>query len=107
MSSTMLTGRVILPAIGLLVGVSLLWQSARTMIVRPEIIPSEEAARSVAPSSGRVSAEGRVVACPGAEVTVATEVLGTIISMPVRERVTVRKGDLIAELRAEDVKASL
>ena len=33
--------------------------------------------------SPRISAEGRVVADPGARVTVGTEVLGTIITMPV------------------------
>ena len=58
-------------------------------------------------SSGRITAEGRVVAYPGAEVTVGTEVLGTIINMPVREKAAVRKGDLLVELRADDVKASL
>ena len=55
----------------------------------------------------RIIAEGRVVAYPGAEVTVGTEVVGTIISVPVHENAVVRKGDLLVELRADDVKASL
>jgi RND family efflux transporter MFP subunit len=48
-----------------------------------------------------------VVAYPGAQVTVGTEVLSTIISMPAGEKKVVRKGDLLAELRADDVNASL
>ena len=40
-------------------------------------------------------------------VTIGTEVLGTIINMPVLEKATVRKGDLLVELRSDDVKASL
>jgi HlyD family secretion protein len=55
----------------------------------------------------RITAEGRVVAYPGAEVTVGSEVAGRIISLRVEEKMTVRKGDLIAELNANDLKASL
>ena len=55
----------------------------------------------------RITAEGRVVAYPGGEVTVGTEVLGTIINMPVREKAAVHKGDLLVELRADEVRASL
>jgi len=40
-------------------------------------------------------------------VTVGTEVLGTIINMHARETVAVRRGDLLAEFRSDDVKASL
>ena len=58
-------------------------------------------------SSGWIAAEGRVVAYPGAEVTVGTEVVGTIINVPAQENAVVRKGDLLVELRADDVKASL
>jgi RND family efflux transporter MFP subunit len=55
----------------------------------------------------RVIAEGRVVTYPGAEVTLGTEVAGTIVSLPVKEKSVVRRGDLIAELRANDLRASL
>ena len=40
-------------------------------------------------------------------MTVGTEVLGTIINMPVLEKATVHKGDLLVELRSDDVKAAL
>ena len=40
-------------------------------------------------------------------MTVGTEVLGTIVNMPVLEKAAVQKGDLLVELRSEDVKAAL
>lgn len=54
-----------------------------------------------------VRAEGWVVTYPGAQVTVGTDVAGTIIRMPVEEKSVVRKGALIAELRADDTRAAL
>ena len=58
-------------------------------------------------TAGRVTAEGRVAAYPGAEVTVGTEVLGTIVAMPAREKASVHRGDLLVQLRDDEVKASL
>ena len=107
MSPTMFLGRVVLPAIGLFVAVGVTWHSLRKVTARTEVISVGEPARSAARSTGRIIAEGRVVAYPGAQVTVGTEVLGTIINMPARETVAVRKGDLLVELRSDDVKASL
>ena len=52
-------------------------------------------------------AEGRVVAYPGAEVVVGTEAAGRIVRLDVLEKSVVRKGDLIAELNADDLRASL
>jgi RND family efflux transporter MFP subunit len=54
-----------------------------------------------------VKAEGRLIAYPGAEVVVGTEVGGTIVRLPVEELSRVRPGDLIAELRSDDLRASL
>lgn len=54
-----------------------------------------------------VIAEGRVVAYPGAEVVVGTEATGRIVRINVQEKSVVRKGDLLAELNAEDLKADL
>ncbi|MDR3639114.1 MAG: efflux RND transporter periplasmic adaptor subunit [Isosphaeraceae bacterium] len=54
----------------------------------------------------RVMAEGRVVAYPGAEVVVGTEAVGRIVRLNVQEKSPVRKGDLVAELNADDLKAS-
>lgn len=78
-----------------------------------------ETAPSVSPATGagsggvtgvaaeRVSAEGRLTTYPGAEVLVGSEVAGTIVSLPVTEKQQVRKGQLIAELRADDLRAQL
>jgi HlyD family secretion protein len=107
MSPTMFLGRVILPAIGLLVAVGVTWHSFRNVTARTEVINVGEPGRSAVRATGRIIAEGRVVAYPGAQVTLGTEVLGTIINMPARETVAVRKGDLLVELRSDDVKASL
>ena len=54
-----------------------------------------------------VVAEGRVATYPGAEVTVGTDVAGTIEKLDVREQDVVHKGDVIAMLRADDMRAAL
>lgn len=107
MSPTMFLGRVVLPTVGLAVAISLSWNSMRKFAAQAESTGMPQPAGAGRQSSGRITAEGRVVAYPGAEVTVGTEVVGTIINMPIRENEVVRKGDLLAELRADDVKASL
>ncbi len=55
----------------------------------------------------RVAAEGRLTTYPGAEVLVGSEVAGTIVDLPVAEKQLVRKGQLIALLRADDLAAQL
>ena len=104
----MFIGRVVLPAAGLVLAIALTWQLGADDHGAHRGDSRGESAQSIAPtarSSGRITAEGRVVAYPGAEVTVGTEVLGTIINMPAREKATVHKGDLLVELRSDDVKA--
>lgn len=54
-----------------------------------------------------VIAEGRVAARPGAEVTVGSDVAGTIERLDVIEQDVVHKGDVIATLRADDLRAAL
>ena len=44
---------------------------------------------------------------PGAEVTVGTESGGTVVNLPVVEKASVRKGDLLVEFQADDQKAAL
>jgi HlyD family secretion protein len=56
--------------------------------------------------SPHVVAEGRVVAYPGAEVVVGTEVAGLIVRLTVKEKSPVRAGDLVAELNSADLRAS-
>jgi HlyD family secretion protein len=107
MSFTMVVGRVLLPAAGLLLAVAIAWHSVRTITARADAGPVRLQSIAAAMSPSRIAAEGRVVAYPGARVTVGTEVLGTIINMPVLEKAAVRKGDLLVELRDDEVKASL
>jgi HlyD family secretion protein len=107
MSATMFLGRVVLPGVGLLLAAVLAWRSVRNITA-----PADEAAHghpsaATSRAPGWIITEGRVVAYPGAQVTVGTEVLATIINMPVREKESVHKGDLLVELRADEVRASL
>jgi len=53
-----------------------------------------------------ISAEGRFVAYPGAEVTVGTDIAGTIERL-VEEKQAVRKGEIVAVIRADDTRAAL
>ena len=107
MSPTMFLGRVVLPVLGLTVAAGLTWNSVRKITAQTEAVRGVEFSGATFHPSDRISAEGRVVAYPGAEVTVGTEVMGTIVNMPALENAAVRKGDLLVELRADDVKASL
>lgn len=107
MSPTMLLGRVVLPSVGVILAAAVAWHLLKTRVTEAEGVPVREptAASPLAPD--RIIAEGRVVAYPGAQVIVGTEVLGTIVNMPVREKTAVRKGDLLVELRADEPKAAV
>lgn len=58
-------------------------------------------------STHHVAAEGRLVAYPGAEVVVGTDLAGTVVILKVQEKEPVRRGQLLAELRSDDDRASL
>jgi HlyD family secretion protein len=77
----------------------------------PHVPPADVRAGAGSPAvpehqADRVVAEGRLVTYPGAEVVVATELAGTIVRLPVREKSIVVKGDLVAELLSDDLRAS-
>jgi HlyD family secretion protein len=60
------------------------------------------------PPLGRVvAAEGRVVAYPGAEVKVGAERAGRLVRVVVQEGQSVHRGDLLAEIESEELRASL
>lgn len=72
--------------------------------------PAAEPAASapVSPATGGgVVAEGRLVTYPGAEVVIGTEVPGTLVRLLVQEKDRVRKGQLVAEIKADDTRAEL
>ncbi len=58
-------------------------------------------------TSARVLAEGRVTTYPGKEVVVGTDFAGTLERVAVEERQRVKKGDVIAELCADEERAAL
>jgi RND family efflux transporter MFP subunit len=55
----------------------------------------------------RILAEGRVVAYPGGEVTLAAELPGKLVKLGVKERDRVKQGDVVAELDVEEQLAAL
>ena len=54
-----------------------------------------------------IAAEGQVVAYPGAEVVVGAESAGRLVRLSVTEGQAVTKGELLAELAADDLRAGL
>jgi HlyD family secretion protein len=55
----------------------------------------------------RLRAEGRMAAYPGAQVVVGTDFAGTISRLLVNEKDTVHRGDVLAEIRADEERAQL
>jgi HlyD family secretion protein len=93
--------RILYPILGLLILAATVVQVRAN---RPKPIASSA---STVPAKPRVVAEGRVVTYPGAEVTVGSDVDGTIEQMSVDEKQSVRKGQVIAVVKANDVRAAL
>lgn len=78
------------------------------------VVQARQAGGSAAPRAGaasrgvpRVSAEGRVVAYPGAEVQVSAEAAGRLVRLTVVEGQAVARGALLAEVDADELKAAL
>jgi len=98
--------RFLYPILGLLILVATVAQVSAT---RTSGVAAASAAKP-APGAGaapQIAAEGRVVAYPGAEVTVGSDVAGTIERLHVEEKQSVRKGDVIAVIEANDTRAAL
>ncbi|HVQ54970.1 MAG TPA: efflux RND transporter periplasmic adaptor subunit [Thermoanaerobaculia bacterium] len=97
--------RVVLPLVGLCLAAVAAFQ------VHAAVTPSGKSGAKHAPAapppSAHVAAEGRIVAYPGAEVVVGTDLGGTIVSLKVQEKEKVRRGQLLAELRSDDHRAAL
>ncbi|HXN42592.1 MAG TPA: efflux RND transporter periplasmic adaptor subunit [Myxococcaceae bacterium] len=64
-------------------------------------------ARTVSALDARIRAEGRLAAYPGAQVVVGTDFAGTLTRLAVKEKDIVRRGDLLAEIRADEQRAQL
>lgn len=90
-----------------LAGMGLALLGGTAMQARPQGL--DPAAALVAPaheSSGGVAAEGRVVAYPGAEVTIGADAIGRLLRVSVEEGDVVRRGQVLAEIDASDLIAS-
>jgi HlyD family secretion protein len=105
----MFMGRVVLPASAVLLLIVVAWNSIRMMGVRAGWAADgrDERPSAAGHPAGRVAAEGRVATYPGSEVTVGAEVLGTIVLMTTRENATVSRGELLVQLRDDEVRASI
>lgn len=70
---------------------------------------SAQAVRAVAEQSSRqdIRAEGWVVTYPGSDVIVGTDVQGTVVRLNAEEKQFVSRGQLVAELRADEDHAAL
>jgi HlyD family secretion protein len=68
---------------------------------------TEVVASGASPARESVVAEGRFATYAGAEVVVSAEITGRLTAVRVVEGQTVRKGDLIAEISADELRASL
>ena len=94
--------RFLYPILGILILIATVAQVSATRVV-PDVKPPL-AAKGEPP---RIAAEGRVAAYPGAEVTVGSDVAGTIERLDVEEKQHVRKGQVIATIEANDTRAAL
>jgi RND family efflux transporter MFP subunit len=93
--------RILYPILGILILAATVVQVSAT---RPK--PPAPRVTAVA-EKPRVVAEGRIVTYPGAEVTVGTDVAGTLERLTVQEKESVRRGQTIAVIRADDTRAAL
>src|SRR5712692_7242205 len=76
-------------------------QARSTERARSGVGPAE------APPARGVDAEGRVVTYPGSEVVVGTERGGRLVRLALEEGQTVRRGDVLAELDSDELRAAL
>jgi RND family efflux transporter MFP subunit len=95
--------RLLYPILGLLIVVATVAQVSATRTphaAKPQV-------SKLAKEPVRIVAEGRVVAYPGAEVVVGSDVAGTIATLNVDEKDSVRKGQVLAIVKADDTRAAL
>jgi RND family efflux transporter MFP subunit len=85
-------------------GIALL--AGTVMQAQPQAQSKVSSAPASAPREG-VAAEGRVVAYPGFEVTIGADAVGRLLRVNVEEGDLVRKGQVLAEIDASDLIASL
>jgi HlyD family secretion protein len=90
--------RIIFPLIGVLIVAATVAQVKATRAPQPRAVER--------PQPQRITVEGRLVTYPGYEVTVGSDAAGTVERVLVNEKDTVRKGDVLAIVRADDTRAA-
>jgi len=85
--------------VGLAIATALQARSASVATTAPR--------QPLADSPGDVAAEGRVVTYPGAEVRISAERGGRLVLLPVQEGERVRKGQVLAEIESDELRAAL
>jgi len=93
--------RLAVPVLGLALVAALVAQAHKSAS------PGRELDAPAALASTRIVAEGLLAAYPGAEVVVASEVAGVVARLRVAEKSAVGRGSVLAELRADDLRAEL
>jgi|CXWL01.1.fsa_nt_gi multidrug efflux pump subunit AcrA (membrane-fusion protein) len=88
-----------------LAGIGLALLAGAVKQAQPQGPVAPAAAESRTPSAG-IAAEGRVVAYPGAEVTIGADAIGRLLRVNVEEGDIVKKGQVLAEIDASDLIAS-
>jgi RND family efflux transporter MFP subunit len=88
-----------------LAGIGLALLAGTVMQAQPQGQPAPQATARALLSG--VAAEGRVVAYPGAEVTIGADAVGRLLRVNVEEGNLVRRGQVLAEIDASDLVASL
>lgn len=88
-------------------GTGLALLASTLMQAQPHGPASPGPATDSRPTLGGIAAEGRVVAYPGAEVTVGADAIGRLLRVNVEEGSLVHKGQILAEIDASDLVASL
>ncbi len=105
MTRTATMFRIFLPLAGVGLLGAFVWQARAARGTAPVATDVKPAA---APSALRgTRAEGRVAAYPGAEVTVGTDIAGTVAHVLVREKDAVRRGQPLVELASAEQRAAL
>ena len=111
--------RILLTAAGVVLTAALVAQAhqARSMRLpggdaegRAGATTTFAAGRGTPPAGGEapsIRAEGRVAVYPGGEVVVGTDIAGTLVTVAVREKDHVRRGQVLASVLADDLRAEL
>src|SRR2546430_2456327 len=106
-----MSAKILWSGVGMVLTLVVIWQAGQAGWVRPPAPRAGSGPAANGPGSPRVRpdsviAEGRLVTYPGAEVMIATELAGMIVSLPVQEKSVVGKGELIAELKSDELQAA-